>query len=181
MTRAERVRRSDPNSHFLTHCAVMPGWHKLVVIAAFLLAIAGLTGVMIARSGGDAHLQFSSKNNDAAAGADKHAPAAEPPVHVGSLSRAAMPAMVVGVSVLAGFVGGWFLRAYLVQGMCLVILAVAGLWGLSHFGVLHLGDGSSGPAAWLLACGIHVKSAALAHLPSAGSGVLAALLGFRRW
>src|SRR5205807_4909847 len=177
------------NSHFLTHCAVMPGWHKLVVLLAFFLAVAGFAGVLVARSVTDPHVQISSRSNTPGA-SDKQAQS-DSVQHVGSLSRAAMPAMVIGVSVLAGFVGGWLLRAYLVPGMSLAVIAVACVWALSHFGILHLGGSSAdasgnpaaagGPAAWFAEYAMHLKDAALAHLPSAGGGTFAAFLGFRRW
>jgi hypothetical protein len=56
--------------------------------------------------------------------------------------------------------------------------------------VLHFGGSATdasgkpvagGPAAWFIDCALHLKNAALAHLPSAGGGAFAALLGFRRW
>src|SRR5437763_12413727 len=124
MTKSERVRRADPHRHFLTHCAVMPGWHKAVILLAALLAVGGLAGTLYARSVGNAP-------------DNKHA--SESLMSVGSMIRASTPALMIGASILIGFVGGWFFRAYLVPAAGLAFLAVAVMFALSHFGVLHLG------------------------------------------
>jgi uncharacterized membrane protein (Fun14 family) len=180
MTKSERVRRADPHRHFLTHCAVMPGWHKAVVLLAALVAVAGLAGTLYARSA------------TGSSAPDKHA--GESAMSVASLCRYATPALMIGSSILIGFVGGWFFRAFLVPAAGLAFLCVAALFALSHFGILHpsaagaatdahasSGAKAGGGTSWFAQYAVQLKDVAMAHLPSASGGVVAAFLGFRRW
>jgi uncharacterized membrane protein (Fun14 family) len=183
MTKSERARRADPHRHFLTHCAVMPGWHKAVILLAALLAVAGLAGTLYARS-----------STPATSAPDKQATASA--MSLGSIIRLSTPAMMIGASVLVGFIGGWFFRAYLLVGAGVALLGLAGVFALSHFGILHLGAtgaadahaasggkaaGASGGVGGFTQYAVQLKDVALAHLPSTGSGIVAAFLGFRRW
>ena len=184
MTKSERARRADPHRHFLTHCAVMPGWHKAVILLAALLAVAGLAGTLYARSTADAHVKAASASGSESA------------LSIGSVLRLSTPAMMIGASMLVGFIGGWFCRAYLLAAAGVAVLGIAGVFALSHFGILHLGatgaadaHAASGGKAASAGGGFsgftqyaaQLKGVALAHLPSTSSAVVAAFLGFRRW
>src|SRR5438874_7945224 len=110
MTRAERVRRADPHRHFLTHCAVMPAWHKAVILLAVLLAVGGVAGTLFARSGSDAQLHISAttsapggSKSGAASAANGKQSSSESVQSLGSLSRVCGPAMMIGICALVGF------------------------------------------------------------------------------
>jgi hypothetical protein len=183
MTRAERVRRADPNRHFLTHLAVMPAWHKAVIALAMLLGIAGLTGHLMAKSGnGDAnHAQTSS----ASASGDS--------VASQQLTKYSPIAMTIGVAVLAGFTFGWFFRAFLAPAVVCVVLIAGGIGALAHFGYVHpeawlphanaKGGNNADPngGTWLTQYAMHFKNLVMGHVATTSTGFVAACLGFRRW
>jgi hypothetical protein len=184
MTRAERVRRADPNRHFLTHLAVMPAWHKAVIALAMLLGIAGLTGHLMAKSGNDtAHAQTSSASKSTG---DSVASQQQ-------LTKYSPIAMTIGVAVLAGFTFGWFFRAFLAPAVVCAVLIAGGIGALAHFGYVHpeawlphanaKGGGSNDPnsASWLTQYAMHLKNLVMGHVATTSTGVVAACLGFRRW
>jgi uncharacterized membrane protein (Fun14 family) len=190
MNRAERVYRADPRRRLLTHVAVMPGWHKAVLILALILTLGGIGGRSMARAGSDAHLQFSSSGE---AKGKSHAQTSQ----LAAVSSLAGPATVLGISVLAGFVAGWYFRRFLMP-MCLaVVVLLGGLWALAHFGMIHpetwtaaaaSAKGAKSATAKDAAAGLSftqyatmLKDLCLAHLPASGGGLFAACLGFRRW
>jgi hypothetical protein len=186
MTRAERVRRADPNRHFLTHLAVMPAWHKAVIALAMLLGIAGLTGHLMAKSGnGDTnHAQNSSASSSGFASQQQ----------IDSLSKYSPIAMTIGVAVLAGFTFGWFFRAFLAPAVVAAVLIAGGIGALAHFGYVHPeawlphasakgGNSSADPTGgtWLTQYAMHVKNLVMGHVATTSTGFVAACLGFRRW
>jgi hypothetical protein len=183
MTRAERVRRADPNKHFLTHLAVMPAWHKAVIALAMLLGIAGLTGHLMAKSGNDTgHAQTSSASSSSDSVASQQ------------LTKYSPIAMTIGVAVLAGFTFGWFFRAFLAPAVVAAVLIAGGIGALAHFGYVHPetwlphasakgGNGSADPngGTWLTQYAMHVKNLVMGHVATTSTGFVAACLGFRRW
>lgn len=199
-TNTERLRWNTAPRHFFAHLATMPRWHKLVLLVGVGLAIAGGIGWMTSRAASDSGTRVISTSTPVQAppgtskfiGSDTP-PAAdttttnttireEPPTLIGRLSPNATR---IGGSVVAGFVFGWFFRAFLKTVTFFALLAGAALMALSYFGVINVDFSSArehyGSAVhWLSDQGARLKDVLLAHLPSSSGGALGAFLGFRR-
>jgi uncharacterized membrane protein (Fun14 family) len=193
------IRWADAHRHFFTHLAIMPMWHKAVILIAGALAVLGTLGQIVARTSGDA-----SSHVTHVTGGPRVAPPAgssgfvtdngspgdtvETTPPAGMIDSLSPHATKVGLSVVLGFIVGWFFRAFLKTMAFLGILVVGGLWALSHFGILNLSDAnldalkqhSAEATSWLQEHATHLKELAISHLPSTGGGAFGAFLGFRR-
>ncbi len=188
---AERLKWANAHNHFLTHLAIMPAWHKAVILIGGLLAVLGTVGQIAAKVGGDAHVRVTTGSVPTAANGSKLVDDNQPAKSdqpTGSLSVLSPHATRIGLSIVLGFVIGWLFRAFL-KTMALFAIVVGGtIWLLAHFDILHLGDANidairektAGAASWLGVKGSHLKELAIAHLPSSGGGTLGAFLGLRR-
>ena len=187
----ESLRWANAHSHFLTHLRIMPAWHKGVILLGGLLAILGTVGQIVAKTGGDAKVHVTTNapsSSNSFAGGSSSAQSDPTPQPVGSLAQLSPHATRIGLSVVLGFVIGWFFRAFVKTMAFLTVLVGGGIWLLSHYNILHIGQDNletlkekSGEAAsWLGAQASHFKDIAIAHLPSSGGGALGAFMGFRR-
>lgn len=187
----ETLRWANAHSHFLTHLRIMPAWHKGVILLGGLLAVLGTVGQIVAKTGGDAQVHVTTNapagsNNFAGGSSSTDSDTVTKPV--GSLGQLSPHATRIGLSVVLGFVIGWFFRAFLKTMALLTIVVGGGIWLLAHYNILHIGDDNlealkekSGQAAsWLTTQAGHLKDLAIAHLPSSGGGALGAFLGIRR-
>jgi uncharacterized membrane protein (Fun14 family) len=193
------LRWRNSHQHFLTHLLVMPLWHKAVILLAGLAALIGTAGQLATSPVVEKHVAHVTGNDISppansrgfasdAPSADRTA-ATDSPAPSPSLFTSASPhAKRVGLSIVLGFVIGWFFRAF-VKTMALLLLVVGGgLWLLAHFNIFHLSDTnidelrtrSTTAAGWLTTQASHLKDLAIAHLPSTGGGAFGAFLGIRR-
>ena len=188
---AERLKWANAHNHFLTHLAIMPTWHKAVILIGGLLAVLGTVGQIVAKVGGDAHVQVTTGSVPTAANGSKlvsDTDSANTEQRVGSLSRLSPNATGIGLSIVLGFVIGWLFRAFLKTMAFVAILIGGGIWLLAHFDILHIGtanidalrEKSADAASWLSTKASYLKELAMAHLPSSGGGTLGAFLGLRR-
>lgn len=189
---SKQVQWSDAHKHFLGHLAAMPGWHKAVILIAGLLAVLGTVGQIIAKTGGDAHVHVTTGAQPPGSSgfvSDSGSPGtADAPQPVGTLSRISPHATKIGLSIVLGFIIGWFFRAFLKTMAFLAVVVGGGLWALSHFNIINLSDANldalkqhtSSASSWLQEHASHFKQLAISHLPSTGGGAFGAFLGFRR-
>ena len=186
----ESLRWGNAHAHFLTHLRLMPGWHKVVILLAGVLAVMGTVGQIVTKTGGDAQVHVSTGTPSGSSGFVNGADsgASDQPQPVGSIGGLSPHATRIGLSVVLGFVIGWLFRAFLKTMAFLALLIGGGIWLLAHFNILHIGDEnleafkekSGAAASWLGAQASHFKDVAIAHLPSSGGGALGAFMGFRR-
>jgi uncharacterized membrane protein (Fun14 family) len=195
------VRWRNSHQHFLTHLLVMPLWHKAVILLAGLAALLGTAGQLATSPVVEQHVAKVTGNDVAppppnargfvndAPGGNPTVPVAQPADSPRSFTMAVSPhAKRVGLSIVLGFVIGWFFRAFVKTMAFLLVLVAGGLWLLSHFNILHLSDAnidqmkdkSATAVGWLTAQASHLKDLAVAHLPSTGGGAFGAFLGVRR-
>jgi uncharacterized membrane protein (Fun14 family) len=191
----DTIRWGTAHRHFLSHLVTMPGWHKLVIVLGGLVAVAGTAGRVATAKPADSAPQVSSPvprpTGSSGFAADAPAtptPKAAAPQPTGFLSQISPHMQGVGLSVVLGFIIGWFFRAFLKTMALLMFLVFGGLWLLSHYHILNVSaqnldamKSKSGEAVgWLSAQATAVKDFAIAHLPSSGGGAFGAFLGLRR-
>jgi uncharacterized membrane protein (Fun14 family) len=207
----ETHKWKDAPADFATHVATMPRWHKAVLALGVVLLVAGAVGWVMSRAKGAAvetrTVVRSTPAPPASSGGtiprgssgfingDQARQAGEAPQTVTTTTTEAAPpdwigkaspeVTKVGGSVVAGFVVGWLFRAFLKTMAFLALLAGAGLFALSYFGVLDVNVGAlrehgATAAQWLTAHADKLKDVVVSHLPSTGGGALGACLGFRR-
>ena len=195
----DSLRWATAHRHFLSHLVVMPAWHKMVILLGGLLAVGGTVGRMAASANpsGGAHVSTPSGPPPpvGSSGFAADAPAStSTPANVevdepsGPVGRVSPHMQRVGLSVVLGFVLGWFFRAFIKTMALLTVIVGGGVWLLSHFNILHLSDANldqikdrtADTAGWLGAKATYYKDLAVAHLPSSTAGTFGAFLGLRR-
>jgi uncharacterized membrane protein (Fun14 family) len=195
---ADNVRWGNAHQHFLRHLAIMPSWHKAVILIAGLVALLGTVGQIVsprpaaaAPAAQTAPPQSSNKSSFASGapqGASPAQPAAPADDSQDLIPRLSPHATRVGLSVVLGFVIGWLFRAFIKTMLVLGLVVCGTLWLLSHFGVLHITSAqvdairekSAEAAGWLQRHAAQIKEMAISHLPSTGGGAFGAFLGFHR-
>ena len=194
------VRWGNAHQHFLRHLAVMPSWHKAVIVIAGLVALLGTIGQIFAPRPAAASpppaqtAPAPQPNNQRsfASGAPRDASSAQPAAPADEshdlIPRVSPHATRIGLSVVLGFVIGWLFRAFLKTMVFLGLVVCGALWLLSHFGILHITSAqvdairerSAEAAGWLQRHAAELKEIAVSHLPSTGGGTLGIFLGFHR-
>lgn len=210
----EKHKWKDAPAEFADHVATMPRWHKFVLAIGVALLIAGGVGWVMTRNapaavtttttvvepktGTQRSVSGIPKNSSGFVGSNSTGTSTDPtpsqrtvttttpaPAPDGWVAKLSPETTRVGGSVVAGFVVGWLFRAFLKTMAFLALLAGAGLFALSYFGVINVDmtavrEGSASAVQWLTSQADRFKDVIVSHLPSTGGGALGAFLGFRR-
>ena len=177
----------------------MPGWHKVVILIGGLVAVAGTVGRAATARPVDTTVPQTVNAPTRPAGTSGYvndAPSApalpvQPvpvPQPLSLLGNISPHMQGVGLSLVLGFIIGWFFRAFIKTMALLTFVVFGSLWLLSHYHILNVSDQnidamkteSTAAASWLSAKAMGLKDFAIAHLPSSGGGTFGAFLGLRR-
>lgn len=184
----------DPKKKSIVeHALTMPGWQRMLLVAAVLLLEFGSAGQVASRLGdrppqateavtaapGNRAAFVSEtgqQESEAAAAAEEDRPI---------FHRISPSMMRVGVSFIAAFVLGWAFRAFLKLMTMVAGLGLALILGLSYFNVINVDltraeQQYRSSISWVTDQGQRLGKLILSHLPSSTASAVGMFVGFRR-
>jgi len=178
----------------------MPGWQKAFLSLAALVGGAGVAGQTYTKLSPEQPANVSVEHergvatpSDSSGFVDQRR-VPDPPTDTTNVSPQGQSTFLqnnspwmtrIGLSLIGGFIIGWAFRVFIKTMMIVTVLGVALLFGLSYFNVVNVDFSAArvkyaGTIEWVSDQAGKLRDAALAYLPSTGTGVAGLILGVKR-